>query len=102
MIETDTGYFINGAYFEGVLPEQIGKKIIHVGRVKALWGWDGSGCTIAGNGTPNSQDYNYVIVHEILPDGQLLVELIPHVFPGRLSTLPKEWNTGKWVEVEVA
>jgi hypothetical protein len=100
MIETETGWFIQGAYFEGVRPDMIGKRIVHVGRVMAPWGaWDGSGCTIHGIGISNANPRG-VILHEILPDNSIMVELNPDMFPGSVSMLPKEWNTGKWIEVK--
>jgi len=102
MIETENGWFIQGAYYEGVRPDMIGKRIIHVGRVMAPWGqYDGSGCTEDGTGTPRP-GHEYVIVKEILPDGQLRVVLLPWLFgvDSSESILPKEWNTGKWVEVK--
>jgi hypothetical protein len=99
MIETENGWFIQGAYYEGVQPDMIGKRIVHVGPVMAPLGeYDGSGCTIHGNGTPNPNPRG-VILHEILSDGKIVVELVPDIFPDVLDILPKEWNTGKWIEV---
>lgn len=100
MKETPEGYFVGGAFYS-VLPEMIGKKIIHDGPVMAKWGrYDGSGCNVSGIGTPQDPKNNYVILRDILPDGRLVVTLIPRVFPDDLTTLDIEWSTGKWLVVE--
>jgi hypothetical protein len=100
-IEPD-GYFIQGAWFKGLPPTFIGKKII---RMKP--------CTCKG-ACGNYIDYSYclhglyceqpdewVILKGITPNGRLLVEWNPSIFPGNIGTLEEWWNDGNWIEWNV-
>ncbi len=97
---TENGYFENGVFTKGLHPSMIGKKIIHVGRCLAPYGYDGSYCTEAGIGGEQNPLYEYVILRGINIDGSLIVEWEPRRYPGETDTLPSFWNDGKWQALE--
>jgi hypothetical protein len=93
------GYFVKGAYFEGIHPSMIGKKIIHVGRCKCPYGYDGSFCTVSGTGVEQDPRTHYVILRGIQEDNSLCIEWNPRNYPGELMKLEPWWNDGEWIEV---
>lgn len=94
------GHFEKGAWVDRIPEKLLGKPAIHVGRVLASWGYDGSCCTVSGNNTPIDPKRNYAIIDHINEDGSLAAYILPAIFGcDELSTLSKEWNDDQWVEV---